>query len=40
MAVSQAGYLVGYYNPSNFVTAYRREYGIAPKEHRLKNFRP
>lgn len=40
MAVSQAGYLVGHYNPSNFATAYRREYGIAPKEHRLKNFRP
>lgn len=40
MAVSQAGYLVGYYNPSNFATAYRREYGIAPKEHRLKNPRP
>lgn len=36
LAVSQVGYCVGYNNPSNFATAYRREYGVAPKEHRLK----
>lgn len=36
LAVSQVGYSVGYNNPSNFATAYRREYGVAPKEHRLK----
>lgn len=36
IAVSQVGYLVGYNNPSNFATAYRREFGTAPKYHRMR----
>ena len=32
--VSQAAYFVGYRHPTNFSTAFRRKFGIAPKEFR------
>lgn len=32
--IAQAAYIAGYANPSNFTTAFKKAYGIAPKYHR------
>lgn len=34
MTIAQAAYIAGYANPSNFTTAFKREYGVTPKYHR------
>jgi AraC-like DNA-binding protein len=32
MSVTEAAYLAGYGSPANFATAFRRQYGLTPRE--------
>lgn len=34
ISIQEAAYLAGYANPSNFTSAFKRQYGVTPKHHR------